>query len=435
METKKDILDSIELRSESVQDVLSQPPNWMFRWGSGIILLAILMGLLMSYFIKYPEFVPAPIVVTSQNPPEKLQARIDSKIEKIFVSNRQKVKKGQVLLVLQSTANYRDLLELKQIVDSNLQDQLSSFPIHKILRLKLGELQADYNAFAKAFQDEQLFNRLRPYAPENVAADQNISAYRSRIANLNQQKELELAKYELIKKSYQRSQKLFGLSVISANELETEKIKFLQAQQSLESINITLSQTEEGIANLSKTKSGSTINAEKDKINYASQTQQLFEQLRKSLRQWEQDYLLISSTDGVVSFQQFWGENQFIKRGDAVLSVLPDNKQALVGRMSVPAGNSGKISPGEKVLIKLDNYRYQEYGIVEGRVQNIAFAPDDKGNYYVDVTLPKGLKTSYHKNLAFDKELKGSAEIVTQDLRLIERVFYQMRKLLRYQGD
>jgi len=435
LETKKDILDNIELRSEGVQDVLSQPPHWMFRWGSAIILIAILMGLLMSYFIKYPEFVPAPIVVTSQNPPEKLQARIDSKIEKIFISNHQKVKKGEVLLVLQSTANYLDLLELKKIADSISQDQLSSFPLHKISKLKLGELQSDYNAFAKAFQDEQLFKRLRPYAPENVATDQNISAYRSRIINLKQQKELELAKYELVKKSYQRSQKLFGLSVISANELETEKLKFLQAQQSLESINITLSQTEEGIANLSKTKSGTTINAEKDKINYASQTLQLFEQLRKSLRQWEQDYLIVSSTNGVVSFQQFWGENQFIKRGDVVLSVLPDNRQALVGRMSVPAGNSGKIIPGEKVLIKLDNYRYQEYGIVEGRVQNIAFAPDDKGNYYVDITLPKGLKTSYNKNLAFDKELKGNAEIVTQDLRLIERIFYQMRKLLRYQGE
>jgi len=433
--TKKDILDNIELRSESVQDVLSQPPHWMFRWGNAIIFGAILMGLLMSYFIKYPEFVPAPIVVTSQNPPEKLQARTDAKIEKVFVSNHQKVKKGEVLLVLQSTANYIDLLELKKIADSISQDQLSSFPINKISKLKLGELQADYNAFAKAFQDEQLFSRLRPYAPENIATDQNISAYRSRITNLKQQKELELAKHELVKKSYQRAQKLFGLSVISATELETEKIKFLQAQQSLEAINISLSQTEEGIANLNKTKSGATINAEKDKINFASQTLQLFEQLRKSLRQWEQDYLIISSTDGVVSFQQFWGENQFIKRGDAVLSVLPDNKQALVGRMSVPAGNSGKISPGEKVLIKLDNYRYQEYGIVEGRVQNIAFAPDDKGNYYVDVTLPKGLKTSYHRNLAFDKELKGNAEIVTQDLRLIERIFYQMRKLLRYQGD
>ena len=42
-------------------------------------------------------------------------------------------------------------------------------------------------------------------------------------------------------------------------------------------------------------------------------------------------------------------------------------------------------------------------------------------------------KTSYNKKLPFDKELKGNAEIVTQDLRLIERFFYQIRKLLGYQ--
>ena len=101
--------------------------------------------------------------------------------------------------------------------------------------------------------------------------------------------------------------------------------------------------------------------------------------------------------------------------------------------MSVPSINSGKIKSGQKVLIKLDNYRYQEYGIVEGKVVNISLTPDDEGNYYVDIVLPKGLKTSYNKTLPFDKELKGNADIVTQDLRLIERFFYQIRKLLGYQ--
>lgn len=433
METKKDLLDNIELRSEQVQEVLETPPGWLIRWGNAVILAVIVLVFTMSYFIKYPEFVPAPIVVTSQNPPEKLQSRTDSKIEKIFISNHQKVKKGDVLMVLQSTANYRDLLELLKLSDSIPQDQLTSFPVDKVSKFKLGDIQADYNAFAKAFQDQKLFTRLRPYAPENVAVERNISAYRSRIINLKHQKKLELAKYGLVQKSYERAQKLFGLKVISAVELENEKIKFLQAQQSLEDLDISLSETEEGISNLSRTKSGAIIDTEKDKINYASQTLQLFEQLRKSLREWEQNYLVVSSTDGIVSFQQYWAESQFIKKGDAILSILPVNQKSLVGRMSVPAGNSGKISPGAKVLIKLDNYRYQEYGIVEGRVQNISFAPDEKGDYYVDVVLPKGLKTSYHKNLPFNRELKGNAEIVTQDLRLIERIFYQIRKLLWYQ--
>ena len=434
METRKDRLDEIQLRSEAVQDVLSQPPHWIFRWGNAVILGIMLMILLMSYFIKYPEFVPATIVVTSQNPPEKLEARIDSKLEKILIKDHQQVKKNQVLMVLQSTANYQDILQLKKVIDTLSPTQLASFPLQQSANFKLGELQSDYNNFAKAFQDEKLFTRLKPYDPENLATDQNISANKSRIVTLKQQKKLELAKFELTRKNYQRSQQLFNQKVISTAEFESEKIKFLQAQQSLESIDISLSQTQEAIANLNKTKSGTDINAEKDKINFASQTLQLFEQLRKSLREWEQNYLIVSSTDGLASFQQFWGENQFLKRGDAILTILPNDKKALIGRMLVPAANSGKIATGEKVLIKLDNYRFQEYGILEGRVQNISFTPDKDGNYYVDVVLPKGLTTSYNKTLKFDKELKGNAEIVTQDLRLIERFFYQIRKLLGYQS-
>lgn len=433
METKRDKLDEVELRSDGVQDILAEPPHWMFRWGNVVILGIILMILLMSYFIKYPEFVPATIVVTSQNPPEKLQFRIDSKIEKIFIRDNQEVKKDEILMVLQSTANYRDVLHLKKITDAATNNQLASFPLDKISGFKLGEVQSDYNNFAKAFQDEKLFTRLKPYAPENLATDQNIITNKSRIITLKRQKTFELAKYDLVKKNYQRAQQLLNQKVISTFEFESEKIKFLQAQQSLEDLEISLSQTKEAISNLDKTKSGTTINAEKDKINFASQTLQLFEQLRRSLRAWEQNYLVVSSIDGIASFQQFWGENQFVKRGEPILSILPLDKKALIGKMLVPSANSGKIAKGEKVLIKLDNYRFQEYGVVEGRVQNISFTPDEKGNYYVDVTLPKGLKTSYKKVLPFDKELKGNAEIVTQDLRLIERFFYQIRKLTGYQ--
>jgi len=434
METNKDILDNIELRSESVQDILTQPPHWMIRWGNTLILIILLMVLLMSWFIKYPEFVPAPVVVTSQNPPEKIEARSSSKIEKIFIKDHQHVNKGDVLMVLQSTANYQDVLKLKKIIDSIAPNQLLSFPVAETSHFKLGELQSDYNNFAKAFQDENLFTRLQPYAPENLAANQSILESKSRIATLRQQKKLELAKAELTKKSYQRSQELYNQGVIAAVELESEKIKYLQAQQNLENINISLSQMEESISNLNKTKSGTAINTEKDKITYSSQTSQLFEQLRKSLEQWEQNYLITSSTNGVASFQQFFGENQFVKSGDPILSILPDNKDALVGRMQIPTVNSGKVVTGQKVLIKLDNYRFQEYGIIEGKVQNVSLIPDEKGNYYVDVVLPKGLKTSYNKTLKFDKELRGNAEIVTQDLRLIERFFYQIRKLLGYQS-
>ncbi|MEI3800333.1 MULTISPECIES: HlyD family secretion protein [unclassified Chitinophaga] len=433
METKKDILDTIHLHSEGVQDILTQPPHWMVRWGNTTIFLILLLILLMSCLIKYPEFVPSTVIISSRNPPEKLEARINTKVEEIFVTDHQAVSRGQILMVLQSTADYRDVIRLRSIIDSLGNMAVEYFPINETAGFKLGEIQADYNAFARALTEEQLYARLQPYSPDYAAADKSLTESRSRIRTLLQQKSLEQTKYELSKREFDRYQELFKERVVSASELNQEKMKFLQAEQNLENINITISQLQEGILGIEKTRSGVTINAQKDKINLTSQTGQLFEQLRKSLNAWEQNYLLTSSVAGVVGFQQFLGKNQFVKTGDILLSVMPDDKDVLIGGLRVPATNSGKVKVGQKVLFKLDNYPYQEFGMVEGRVKNIANAPDKDGNYYVNVILPNGLQTSFHKILPFDKELKGNAEIVTQDLRLIERFFYQMRKLLRFE--
>lgn len=433
MEEENKILDNLELRSESVQDILTRPPHWMIRWGNTTIFLCFLLVVFMSYFIKYPEFISAPILITSQNPPEKIESRTSSKIEKIFIKNGNQVHKDEILMVLQSSSSYKDVLNLKKMVDSTNQSNVLNFPIHEVSTFKLGDLQIDYNNFAKALQDQNIYYRLQPYAPENLAVNQSLEEIRNRILILRQQQELEQIKLQLKTKNFQRSQDLFKKGVIAAVDLEMENINYLQAQQNLENITISLSQSEESIYNLKKTKSGLAINSEKDRINYFTQTLQLFEQLRKSLIQWEQKYLIVSSTNGLVSFQQFWGENQFLESGIVLLSILPKDKEAIVGRMFVPSFNSGKIVEGQKVLIKLDNFQYQEFGIVEGRVQNISLTPDENGNYYVNIILPKGLKTSYDKALPFDKELKGNAEIVTKDLRLIERFFYQIRKLLGYQ--
>ncbi|MEZ2443425.1 HlyD family secretion protein [Chitinophaga sp. RCC_12] len=433
METKKDILDTIQLHSEGVQDILTQPPHWMVRWGNTTIFFILLLILVMSCVIKYPEFVPSAVIISSRNPPEKLEARINTKVEEIFVTDHQPVSRGQILMVLQSTADYKDVIRLRAIVDSLGNRGVEHFPLGEVAGFKLGEIQADYNAFARALTDAQLYTTLQPYSPDYAAANKSLAESRSRIRTLQQQKSLEQTKYELSKREFDRYQELFKERVVSASEMNLEKMKFLQAEQSLENISLAISQLQEGMLGIEKTRSGATINAQKDKINLTAQTGQLFEQLRKSLNAWEQNYLLTSSVAGVVGFQQFLGKNQFVKTGDILLSVMPDDKDMLIGGLRVPATNSGKVKVGQKVLLKLDNYPYQEFGMVEGRVKNIANAPDKDGNYYVNVILPKGLQTSFHKILPFDKELKGNAEIVTQDLRLIERFFYQMRKLLRFE--
>ncbi len=53
------------------------------------------------------------------------------------------------------------------------------------------------------------------------------------------------------------------------------------------------------------------------------------------------------------------------------------------------------------------------------------------GNQYrIKIKLPTGLKTNYDKTLPFRTEMEGSLEIITEDLRLLERTFYGFRKIL-----
>ena len=78
----------------------------------------------------------------------------------------------------------------------------------------------------------------------------------------------------------------------------------------------------------------------------------------------------------------------------------------------------------------LENYSYIEYGMLVGTVSNISLIPDADNFYFIDVSLNNELVTTYNKQLDFKHELFGQAEIITQDLRLIERVLNQLKNLV-----
>lgn len=59
----------------------------------------------------------------------------------------------------------------------------------------------------------------------------------------------------------------------------------------------------------------------------------------------------------------------------------------------------------------------------------MAPVPTAQAMYVIDIELPNGLRTNYGKELPLSREMKGTAEIVTEDLRLIERLLAPIKKL------
>jgi len=64
--------------------------------------------------------------------------------------------------------------------------------------------------------------------------------------------------------------------------------------------------------------------------------------------------------------------------------------------------------------------------MVEGVIEDIGLVVQDEA-YLIRVTLPDGLRTSYGIALHFRQEMEGNAVIITQNIRLLERIFDWLR--------
>jgi HlyD family secretion protein len=79
------------------------------------------------------------------------------------------------------------------------------------------------------------------------------------------------------------------------------------------------------------------------------------------------------------------------------------------------------------------NYPDHEYGIVRGMAGNISVVPSGDA-YTLEVTFPNGLMTTYGKTLPFTQEMHATAEIITEDLRLLERLMMPLKKIFSEQS-
>jgi multidrug resistance efflux pump len=423
----------INIRSEDVGELLAVPPKWIVRWGISMVFLILILTLLFSYFIRYPDIVQGKATITTLNPPVSIVARVNGKISQLLVQNNQEVKKSQLLAVIENTANHGQVLELEKILQSRPSDIIPDSVNTALLSTKLnelGELTAPYLAFLKALNDYRLFREINPQLKEISIIDKELIEYGNLLKKNQEQENIQREEFMLVQKDYERAFTLFESKTISLKELEDKKKEFLQAKRNYESVKINTSTTRITVNNLEKNKIQLQMQQYERETNYKQAFNDALKTLLNTIVSWKRDYLLLAPFDGKTSFYAVWHENEHVKAGDEILSIVPVAKQQIVGKLLVPTQNSGKIKVGQQVNIRLDNYPYEEYGYLQGNVASISPVPK-QNSYAVEVTLPHGITTSYQKELAYKEEMQGQADVITEDISMMDRIFFSFRKLLK----
>ena len=426
----EELQDDLKIYSEEVRDVLSAPPKAIFKWGNTILLVFILLLLFLSWFIKYPDIIRAEVLITTQIPPEKLVAKTSGKIQAILIDDKAIVNVNTPLAVIENAANYKDVFLLKAITDT-ISLSNSKFPFEKLQAAQFGEIENSFAMFQKEYIASELNKQLQPYKVESSAQSFESKQLRERLQLLEGQKEINQSELKLLKTDVERYEKLFKKGIISAQEIEKQRLIYLQDEKNYKSLLSSISQLKSSINELNRSSKTTIINESTTSINLERSVMQSFYQLKKAIKDWELNYVFRSSVKGTVSFLQIWSENQTINTGENMFAIIPSTEKGYIGKVKAVAQNSGKLQIGQKVNIRLANYPDREFGVIEGKLKTISLTPDKEGNLLLNIELPNGLQTSYKKQINFQQEMTGTADIVTEDLRLLERLLYQFRDIFR----
>ena len=146
----------IELRSEEVQEVMNKVPPAILRYGIGILASIVIVLLAGSALFRYPETVQVEVTLSPRNPPAYIKCTNGGKLERLYVTNGQQVRKGDVLAVMENIAHTEDILRLREcLADWQAKgarpERLETVFFHRLP--KLGRVQGEYASCQLAWKN------------------------------------------------------------------------------------------------------------------------------------------------------------------------------------------------------------------------------------------------------------------------------------------
>ncbi len=425
--------DRIELRSDDVQEIIGTPPRWIVRWGTLVVAGAVFAMVAMSFWVQYPDKVRGRVSITTKIAPVRVNAQKSDLISKIYVEDGEKVEEGDLLVLMQNAANFEDVEELEEFSkDLNNADQseLLEFLSSDFKQLEIGTLQPLYAEVQTNFEKFQFYE-------QNKAAAKEITQVKRQIQNINagiriQNRKLKDAKatQKLEEIKYERLRNLRNSNDISPQKVEDQEKIWIASRTRVkeieDEINSRLLQISGLNKNIGDVESSDSETNNQNYINLRSSINNLI----GAIDRWNEENLLIAAMDGKISMVQNWSEKNYIEQGKEIMAILPqDIEDNYFTQLFIPVQGSGRIEIGQRVLLKLDNFPYREFGQLDGVVLELPGLPREEG-LPVKIKLTNGLITRSDKVLKLEQELRGEGAIITEDRSVFVRIFENVIKPL-----
>lgn len=414
-------------RSEVAQEIISRRPDFVERWALQLFMAILLLLIGATWFVRYPDIIRSRATLSANNGAKELIPLQTGRLIKLFVHNGQQVKMGEMIGWIESTANTQEVLQLLTLLDSTTMLLYNDKPemVSSIFQkrfLNLGELQSSYQVCVIALQQFNDYHVNGFYERQKGRLLSDINAIGEMNSALEKQRQLTLRDNELSQQSFNMNETLFKEKVISAEEYREVQSKLVNKQMAIPQINNNILSNQNQHRDKLKELEQLNHDLSQQKINFL----QALQTLKSNVEDWIRKYTIRAPLDGSISFAMSLQENQFIQAGRLLGYVNPPDSKYYV-ELYLPQNNLGKVETGMQVQLRFDAYPYQEQGIVLGRLDYISKVASDSG-YLATIKLDQGLQTNTGKFIHYKGGLKADALVITKDMRLLQRLYYNIVK-------
>ncbi|MGV3761922.1 HlyD family secretion protein [Parapedobacter sp.] len=417
-----------EIHTEDIQDIIGTPPHGLLRWGITWVLVVLLGIVALAAFIRYPDIVWAPVRINAANAPKAVISRVAGNLVDVLVEEGDSVSAGQPLGWMESTADHQEALQLlgrlRTIRDELHRASATEVPvtIDAPTGLQLGELQGSYEAFYQSYLAYRAATAGGIYLKQRAYIRQDTENIARQRAQLVRQQELQRREYELAEQDFKRYETLAEKKMISPAEFQEAQAILLAKQHPLR-------QTESALLS-NEASSTAKVKELADLDNQITEEKAKFMQALNSLisdaEQWTRQYVLMAWQTGTVSYAGIIQPGQYIEAGREVFYVNPGSTD-FFGEVNVPQYNMGKVKKGLEVLVKLDGYPFEQYGVLRGTIGKMSSVPYRDSIFLSRVDLEP---ITPDRSIRLTIGMLGTAEIITEDASLLQRLLRNIKLVL-----
>ena len=381
------------------------PPHWASRALSYVIISTVLIAGVASIVIKLPETITSDFVLTPSRGSDPIRATRQGVANRVFVSEGQSVKQGDLLVTLRSESAGD----------------------------RAAELMTTQTILAGAGQS--FINTKDKFTQQSLADEQEVYKLTVRIDHLAGLIKLKRQQISLLKQLVDSDEMLYREGIVSRAQLAGRQLELAELTAELERLNAEQSETRVGIEKLrieSTVKQTEFREVQRTYKESAATGEIRVAALRSALTGSDGNEVRLSAPcDGTILRLHVKNSGALLHEGETVAEMACVG-ETLLAELRVPETGLGKLQLGQGVKLKYDAFPYQRYGVRYGRVawvSPVASNSNDGTALRANVELSETELLVQGQPRQLIAGMSGKAEIVVGNRSLIEYVFEPLRQL------